>query len=437
MGRTSQSGGVRAKGKKRIEFTIFYKGKRYRPTLERTPTEANLRRARIQLADINRRIADGNFDFAEEFPDYRYLDDLEGDSEKQQNITCGKIFDRFIAHCEMRVAMNDMAFSTLDGYTKILDAIWRPEIGNDDFEQVVYSRLSAVAAAHTQKKKTYNNVVSALRCAFAFGYKDHPERHNPALGLTTLRIQKKDRPPVDPFTIQEGELIIAGSHAEFGLAHGNYEEFRFFTGLRQSEQIALTTRDCDLAAAKIYINKAIVLRRAKDRTKTGIDREIALCGRALAVLKRQFALREELRRVGKIDHDLVFFDEDGAPIINLSYPYRRWGYVLESRKVRYREPYNARHSCVSWRLMAGHNVMLVADEDGHSVATMLKTYAAWTKGATEADVELIKRAMEQSPLPPSLRPSQVRLASSVLREFVPLNPPNLPPICHHGGGRGG
>jgi hypothetical protein len=200
-------------------------------------------------------------------------------------------------------------------------------------------------------------------------------------------------------------LIIAASHEEFGLAHGNYEEFRFFTGLRQSEQIALTIYDCDLVAGKISINKAVVYRRHKNRTKTGVDREITLCGRALDVLKRQLSLREELRRVGKIDHDLVFFDEDGAPIINLSYPYRRWGYVLESRKVRYREPYNARHSCVSWRLMAGHNVMLVAEEDGHSVATMLKTYAAWTKGATAADVEIIKRAMECAPLPPSLAPS--------------------------------
>lgn len=68
-----------------------------------------------------------------------------------------------------------------------------------------------------------NNVVSALRFAFDFGYKDHPEKHNPASGLNTLRITKKDRQPIDPFTIQEGEAIIALSHAEFGQAHGLLE----------------------------------------------------------------------------------------------------------------------------------------------------------------------------------------------------------------------
>jgi hypothetical protein len=49
--------------------------------------------------------------------------------------------------------------------------------------------------------------------------------------------------------------------------------------------------------------------------------------------------------------------------------------------------------------MIGTNILLVAEEDGHSVQTMLSTYAAWTKGATEADIETIRRAMEHSPEP--------------------------------------
>jgi integrase len=153
----------------------------------------------------------------------------------------------------------------------------RSQIGGDVFEEVRHSRLASVAAAHSKKKKTYNNVVSALRCAFDFGYKDPPEKHNPAPGLNTLRRTKKDRQPIDPFTIQEGEAIIALSHAEFGPAHGHYEEFRFFTGLRQSEEIALKISDCDLANGKIRITHVRVRRREKDRTKTGEDRDIALC----------------------------------------------------------------------------------------------------------------------------------------------------------------
>ncbi|MFC4314174.1 Arm DNA-binding domain-containing protein [Steroidobacter flavus] len=298
MGRKSLSGGVQAKERDRIEFTFVFNNKRYRPTLQRTPTEANLRPAREQLKDIKRRIDAGTFTFIEEFPDYKFRDQVEASSAEDSIRTCKQVFDAFIAHCDMLVEMNDLAFSTVDGYRKILDSVWKAAIGDDVFEEITYSQLAAIAAAHTRNKKTYNNVVSVLRCAFEFGYKDH-------------------RPPVDPFTIDEGETIIAASHAEFGAAHGNYEEFRFFTGLRQSEQIALTAHDCDMKKGTINITKAVVRSREKDRTKTGEDREIALCARALEVLRRQLELREALVRAGRIQHDLVFFQEDGAPILNV------------------------------------------------------------------------------------------------------------------------
>jgi hypothetical protein len=165
--------------------------------------------------------------------------------------------------------------------------------------------------------------------------------------------------------------------------------------------------DCDLERGTISITQARMLGREKDRTKTGEDRDIALCGRALDVLRRQMALRERLASVGRGRHEFVFFQEDGAPLINLSYPYDRWRYVMEQTGGRYREPYNARHSYISWRLMAGHNILLVAQEDGHSVHTMLTTYAAWTKGSTAADVETIKRAMLGSPMPSHVDTSPV------------------------------
>ena len=75
--------------------------------------------------------------------------------------------------------------------------------------------------------------------------KDHPEKHNPAVGLKCLRITKKDRPVVDPFTIGEAESLIAQLRSDWGDAIGNYDELRFFTGLRPSEQIALLVTDFD------------------------------------------------------------------------------------------------------------------------------------------------------------------------------------------------
>lgn len=153
-----------------------------------------------------------------------------------------------------------------------------------------YSTLAKIADSSEWSKKTYNNVVSALRCAFDFGYKDHPKQHNPATCLRCFRLSKKDRPVVDPFTIQEAELLIAAIHADWGEAQGNYDEFRFFTGLRPSEQIALLVSDCDLAQAKISVTKARVMARDKDRTKTDEDRLIELCPRGVGSTEATFCI---------------------------------------------------------------------------------------------------------------------------------------------------
>ena len=120
-------------------------------------------------------------------------------------------------------------------------------------------------------------------------------------------------------------------HVEWGEPIGNYDEFRFFTGLRQSEEIALRTLDCNLEKATIEIRQVIVLAREKDRTKSKEDRTVELCPRALSVLKRQLALREQYLQAGKIDHDLVFFKDDGEPIRSLKYLYMRWRYARSLR----------------------------------------------------------------------------------------------------------
>jgi integrase len=105
--------------------------------------------------------------------------------------------------------------------------------------------LVKIADAYTCNKKTYSNAISALRRAFNFGYLDYPERRDPAASLKCARIGKSDRPPIDLFSIQDAEVLIAAIHRDWGEAQDNYDELRFFTGLRPSEEIALTVTDYD------------------------------------------------------------------------------------------------------------------------------------------------------------------------------------------------
>ena len=175
------------------------------------PNETNLQRARAHLARIKAQIAAGTFCFADEFPRYRGLQKLP---PVLQHRTCGEVFDDFLRHEEARLARGDLATATVTSHRKILDHVWRPHLAEVPFLGVCYSMLIKIADSYPCNKKTYNNAVSALRRAFDFGYLDYPERRDPAASLKCARIGKNDRPPIDPFSIQDPEVLIAAIHQD-------------------------------------------------------------------------------------------------------------------------------------------------------------------------------------------------------------------------------
>jgi len=180
MGSKWFTGGVVAAPRGRIQFNFILDGIRYRPSIKRPPSEANLRRARERLEVIKRQIQSGTFCFEEEFPDYRYMRRMSGTSNAR---LCGGVFDDFLAHCEARFHRGDLSWATLRSYRKILNGTWRPDLGHLAFFQIRYSRLVAIADAQNWSRKTYNNGISALRRAFEFGYRDRPLQENPARSL--------------------------------------------------------------------------------------------------------------------------------------------------------------------------------------------------------------------------------------------------------------
>jgi integrase len=330
--------------------------------------------------------------------------------------SCGEVFDAFLHHEEARWARGDLAAITVASHRKILDRDWRPHIGYLPFLGIQHSMLLKIADAHSWRKETYNNAISALRRAFEFGFLDYPERHNPAAALKCARMGKKDRPRIDPFSIQEAEVLIAALHRDWGEAQGNYDELRFFTGLRPSEEIALLATDYDAAKGVLNIGKARVCGIDRDVTKTGEDRRIVLCPRAVAIIERQLRLRERLVGDGLIHHDHLFFTESGAPMADLKYAYWRWQRTLRRLAIRYRKPYMARHTSVSWNLMLGRNPLRVAKEHGHRISTMFSVYAAWIEGAVEADIGAIRDAMNrtggevrEATAPTAVLPTQIAL----------------------------
>jgi hypothetical protein len=205
------TGGVTPAGPSRIQFDFIIDSVRFRPTLPWPATASNLERARKHLARIKAQIEAGTFCFAEVFPDYKGLTKVPATVRTR---SCGEIFDDFLQHEKRRVARGDLAPVTLTSHRQILDHVWRPHLGRLPFLGIPHSMLIKIADAQNWNKKTYNNAISALRRAFAFGYLDYPERRDPAASLRCPRIGKKDRPAIDPFSIQDAEVLIAALHPQ-------------------------------------------------------------------------------------------------------------------------------------------------------------------------------------------------------------------------------
>ncbi len=105
MGSKWFTGGVVAAPRGRIQFDFIFNGVRYRPSIKRPPSEANLRRARERLEAIKQQMRFGTFSFEEEFPDYRYLPRVSSMSNTR---LCSEVFDAYLAHCEARIRRGDM-----------------------------------------------------------------------------------------------------------------------------------------------------------------------------------------------------------------------------------------------------------------------------------------------------------------------------------------
>jgi integrase len=123
------------------------------------------------------------------------------------------------------------------------------------------------------------------------------------------------------------------------------------------------------------VTKACVNGLQKDCTKTGDDHVVILSPRAIEVLERQLALLERLRSAGLIDHGFLFVQPSGRPMAVVRDASMRWRRTLRKLPIRYRRPYTARHTSVSWDLLLGRNPLRVAQQRGHSLLTMLRVYA--------------------------------------------------------------
>lgn len=384
MGTRGKAGGViNHYGKLRIRFQ--YQGKRQQITLDMAFTPANVRHAQRMIAEIRQKIRFGVFNPAEYFPNWAGLSKIVATGANPV-VTFGD-------YAALWLKGQRLAYSTVYHYRSSLDTHWLPKLKDRPLQSIRHSELLALIGEDGTflTNKTRNNALIPLRGVFALALRDRVIDHDPTVGIANGKHQAER---ADPFTREEADLIIGWFEKRDELEKANYFEFAFYTGLRcPSEIIELSWDDVDLRSETIKISRAHVQNRTKD-TKTHVSRVVNLHPRALAALQRQ-------RPFTQLAGGFVFVN----PETRERYPdgWALWSWfkaACKATKIRYRVPYQTRHSFATWRIMQGANPTWLAEQLGHSVIVLHKTYAKWIKGSDESAREVAK--MKQAAIGPKV-----------------------------------
>ncbi|WP_026259302.1 site-specific integrase [Uliginosibacterium gangwonense] len=370
MGRERKRTGVTAISSSSIQITFTYKGVLCRERIKLQPTAANLTRAEQHRGAIMDAIARGTFDYAATFPDSpkRFLfSEKKGDGY----LLCVWLeswIDR------QRQFLKD---STWDDYRKIVFNILIPAFGKIALSDIKRSHIREWCEKQQAGNKRLANIQGTLRRALQDALDDDLMDTNPLHGWKFARREApKLEDDVDPFSADEQEAILK---ACANPQYRNLIQFAFWSGLRTSELVALEWRDIDFGRGLIRVQRAKTQKsKMAEGTKTRRGtREVKLLPAARRALEAQKPFTFQAG-----EH--VFINPRTQLPWRGDQPIRRtvWIPALKLAGVRYRRPYQTRHTYASMMLTAGESPIWISAQMGHADTSMIfRNYGRWITDA--------------------------------------------------------
>ncbi|MBF0427233.1 MAG: site-specific integrase [Magnetococcales bacterium] len=362
-GRANQSG-VTVRGDS-IQIDFRYRGVRCRETLKLKPTKANMKYAENLRRIIHHEIATGSFDYAAHFPDSKraaMFGFARGGNETVETALKGY----------MAAVHRTTAVSTFRDYESAARHHLIPALGHLQLKHLTAAQVRAWISTLTISNKRINNVLVPLRGMLKDAFADGIIDKDPMARIKNLPVVRDDP---DPFSPEEQAAILMDLRPQ---AH-NLIQFAFWTGLRTGELIALEWGDIDWQRQEVVVRRSITRKTMKTpKTAAGL-REVKLLGPALEALTAQKT--HTFLEGGRVFHN----DRTSRPWETDAQIRRTaWEHALKRAGVRYRNPYQTRHTYASMMLSAGESPMWVARQMGHRDWGLIRTrYARWIPQADE------------------------------------------------------
>lgn len=366
MGRDGS--GVRPASRSSIEITFVYRGVRCRERIALKPTATNLKRAERHRAAILDAIDAGTFDYKTTFPSSPRAEQFD----QRGPDTVASYMRQWLADRRPEIAA-----STAEGYKKIIEGQIIPALGQIRLADLKRADVRDWLRGKDVSRKRLGNIVSPLRYALRQAADDELISANPLQGWTPMRREPPKPDPIDPLTADEQSAILKAA----GDPGQNLLQFGFWTGMRVSELIALQWDDIDWRSCEAAVSRARTQAGdAPETTKTPTgSRRVTLLAPAMDALRAQLAW-SRFHPSG-----CVWLDprHDDPWVGDQALRKSLWKPALRKAGVRYRYPYQMRHTFASMMLSAGEPVMWVAAQLGHTDwAFTARTYSRWMPEST-------------------------------------------------------
>lgn len=365
-----------------INITFTYKGVKCREPLSNLEVNSkNLKYAERTLGEIHNKIERGTFVYAEYFPRSARLK-IFGNAATGKTVKM--YLDEYIGICETR----KLSPSTIGGYKKCRSAL--AALHSFPASELTPAAMKAWIQSRTTTLKTIRNQLSFLRSALDEAVTDGVLQINPVSLVTASRYQSDKTSAdsdyiVDPLSPAEVDALLSAAGNK---QWENLFMFAIQTGLRSSELCSLRWRDIDFIGKTAHVQSASVVGVIKGtKTKAG-TRKVELNDSAMAVLASQ--------KTFTFMKDATIFED---PKTNKPWASadairkKAWVPTLRKAGIRYRNPYQTRHTFATRHISQGANLFWLAGQMGHKGPEMLfRHYGSYLKeydGNTEKRPKLV------------------------------------------------
>ena len=343
-----------------INITFTYKGVKCREPLSNLDvTPKNIKYAERTLGEIYNKIERGTFVYAEYFPRSTRLK-IFGNAAAGKTVKM--YLDEYLVICETR----KLSPSTIGGYKKCRSAL--SALHMFPASELTPAALKTWIQNQKTTLKTIRNQLSFLRSALDEAVTDGVLPINPVSLVTASRYQRdksnaESSYVVDPLSPVEIDALLAATGDK---QWENLFRFAIQTGLRSSELCALRWSDIDFVGKTAHVKSASVVGVIKGtKTKAG-TRKVELTDQAMFALINQkpFTFMKDAT---------VFEDpKTNKPWASADAIRKKaWVPTLRKAGIRYRNPYQTRHTFATRHISQGINLFWLAGQMGHKGPEML------------------------------------------------------------------